>query len=391
MRIGYLDCFSGISGDMVLGAIVGAGVPLPTITSALDALNVEGYRLSEEQVTRCGVGATRVKVELDSDLEHPHRNLKDVLQILDTSGLPAGTRDSCARVFRTLAEAEALVHHTSVDNVLFHEVGAVDSICDIVGAVVGFEALALDSLLFSTVSLGGGTVKVAHGTLPVPAPATAELLRGLPTRGGPVEMELATPTGAALLKTFGQPRAYWPQMRIETISYGAGARDLEELPNVLRFAVGRTESEHATESDCVWVVEANIDDMTGEEIGFCVTKLQEAGALEVFTTPVQMKKSRPGIQLTTLCAPEHLRRIEEVLWRHSSTLGLRRNLWQRSTLRRETHTVHTPWGPVRVKVAFLGDERIRCKPEYEDCRRIAEANNVPLAEVYETARHAEGG
>ena len=393
MRIGYLDCFSGVSGDMCLGAIVDAGVPLEAIETPLRSLPMRGYSLAARKVTRGGLAATLVEVNLDEAERHPHRGLKDVLAVIEGGSLPDGVVENSAAVFRALAEAEARVHGTDVDRVHFHEVGAVDAICDIVGTVVGLRELSLERLMFSTVRLGGGTVKTAHGLLPVPAPATVELLKGLPTAGGPVDFELATPTGAAILRTLGEPCSHWPDMAIEKVGHGAGGRDIEGLPNVLRLAVGKAPAQDGagTESGWVWVLEANLDDMTGQEVGYCVTKLLEAGALDAFATPVQMKKNRPGVLLTVLCAPEALSATEGLLWKHTSTLGVRRCLWQRSTLRRQTRTVRTPWGEVRVKVAYVGDQMARCEPEYEDCKAIADAHGLSLREVYRAALGAASG
>jgi len=393
VRIGYLDCFSGCSGDMLVGALVDAGVPLRAIEGALRTLPIRGYSLKANRVLRAGVAATRVEVTVHDEEPCPARGLKDVLAIIEGGSLPPEVAAKSAAVFRRLAEAEARVHGMSVDEVHFHEVGAVDAICDVVGTAVGLRELRLEALRFSTVMLGGGTVRTAHGLLPVPAPATAELLKGLPTAGGPVDVELTTPTGAAILSALGRPSPSWPSMSIEAIGYGAGARDLEALPNVLRLAVGQENPQAETESDCVWVLEANLDDMTGEEVGYCVEKLMAAGALDAFVTPVQMKKNRPGALLTVLWAPEGLRQAEELLWRHTSTLGVRRSLWQRSKLRRETRTVRTPWGEVRLKVAYLGERPVRCEPEYEDCKAIADAHGLSLREVYRAAVSAaeEGG
>ncbi|MCD6415767.1 MAG: nickel pincer cofactor biosynthesis protein LarC [Planctomycetes bacterium] len=389
MKIGYLDCFSGISGDMLLGALVDAGVPLERIEAALDTLAISGYSLSERRVTRCGLAATQVSVKLDRSEHHPHRGLSDVLEIIESGQLaPEALEQSCA-VFRNLARAEAHVHGTDPESVHFHEVGAVDAICDIVGGVVGLRELGLDALQFSTVSLGGGQVEAAHGTLPVPAPATAELLRDVPTRGGPVDVELTTPTGAALLSTLGQPVPRWPEMSVATLAYGAGARNLRALPNVLRLAVG-VQSEEA-ESDCVWVLETNVDDMTGEEIGHCVEELIREGALDVSTMSIQMKKNRPGVQLRVICAPDSVRRLEEALWLHSTTLGVRRSLWQRSKLSRRIETAQTEWGQVRLKVALLGGRTMRAEPEYEDCREIARRNGLSIRQVGRAARAAWEG
>lgn len=388
MRIGYLDCFSGVSGDMCLGALVDAGVPLEAIREALATLPVGGYSLSASPTTRGGIAATRVEVSLDESHHHPHRGLSDVLAAIEGGELPEDVVERSAAVFRNLAEAEARVHGIDVERVHFHEVGAVDAICDVVGTVFGLRELGVEELRFSTVMLGGGTVRAAHGTLPVPAPATAELLKGLPAAGGPVEVELTTPTGAAILKTLGSPSPRWPAMSVETVAYGAGGRDLEEHPNALRLVVGAAPPQDGAGADLAWVLETNLDDMTGEEVGYCAEKLLAAGALDVFCVPVQMKKGRPGVLLTVLCRPEELRAMEALLWRHTSTLGVRRRLCRRSCLRREERTAATPWGDVRLKVAYVGEEEVRCEPEYEDCRAIAEERGLPLREVYRAARRA---
>ena len=398
-RIGYLDCFSGISGDMCLGALVDSGVPLVAIQDALKSLPIAGYALTARSVTRAGVGATLVEVKLDESERHPHRGLKEVLAVIEGGSLPGEVVERSSAVFRSLAEAEALVHRRDVEDIHFHEVGAVDAICDIVGTVVGVRELGLEELKFSTVSLGGGTVRTAHGILPVPAPATVELLKGLPTAGGPVDFELTTPTGAAILKALAEPCPFWPDMTIGTVGYGAGGRDIVEMPNVLRLAVGTLSSGAgghdsagpATEADYVWVVEANLDDMTGEEVGYCTAKLMEGGALDAFTAPIQMKKNRPGVLLTVLCSPDRLRKTEELLWKHTSTLGVRRCLWQRSKLRRESRAVRTLWGEVRLKVAYLSGRVVRCEPEYEDCKAIADAQGLSLREVYQAALSAASG
>ncbi|NLW50057.1 MAG: nickel pincer cofactor biosynthesis protein LarC [Candidatus Brocadiaceae bacterium] len=396
MKIGYLDCFSGISGDMCLGALVDAGVPLEAIAEALGTLHLHGYSLEAHTVHRAGMRATKVDVVLEHDHHgdhghhhhHPHRGLSDVLAIIEGGALPDRVVADSSAVFRALAEAEAFVHGSDPEQVHFHEVGAVDAICDIVGTAVGLHVLGLEAIRFSTVSLGGGTVRAAHGVLPVPAPATAELLRGLPTAGGPVDFELATPTGAAILKALGEPSPRWPAMTVERIGCGAGGRDLQELPNVLRLAVGTAAEGGGFAADIVWVLEANLDNMTGEEVGYCTERLLAAGALDVFTVPVQMKKNRPGVVLTVLCAPEKLQEMQALVLRHSATLGVRCALHHRAKLRRQVRSVTTPWGEVRVKEGYVDGRRVHCEPEYEDCRRIADERDLPLRQVRRAALQA---
>ncbi len=388
MRIAYLDCFSGISGNMCLGALVDAGLSIDWMRETLGALPLHGYQVTCERVMRRGISATFVDVKLDRGGQHPHRGLSDVLEIIQSAALPAKVKDDSAAVFRELAAAEAKVHDTDVDRIHFHEVGAVDAICDIVGTAAGLYQLGVERLLFGRVHMGGGTVQVAHGLLPVPAPATAELLRGVPTAGGPVDRELTTPTGAAILRALGEPSPSWPPMALERVGYGAGNWDPDEVPNVLRLGLGQSGATAGVESDNVWVIETNLDDMTGEEVGYCVEKLLEAGALDAFTAPVQMKKNRPGVLLTLLCEPDALRELEDVIWRHTSTLGVRRSLWHRSKLAREFQTVNTPWGSVRMKVCRRQGELLRAQPEYEDCRDRAQEHGVPLRQVYQAALSA---
>lgn len=389
MNIIYLDCYSGISGDMFLGALVDWGVPLQVIQTALASLPIEGYELQSRRVRRGGVAATKVDVVCDDHQKHPHRGLNDVLEILRGGDLDPSVLSRSADVFRNLAEAEAHVHDSDPNSIHFHEVGAVDAICDIVGTVVGLNSIGAAELLFSTVSLGGGVVEAEHGTLPVPAPATVELLKGLPTAGGPVDLELATPTGAALISTLGKPMVQWPEMQLGTMGHGAGSREIDELPNLLRLVTGETATAGETESDHVWSLEVNLDDMTGEEVGYCRRLLLAEGVLDVFTTPIQMKKDRPGIKMTVLCAPQDLNSCEELIFRNTTTLGIRRTLMQRSKLSRRVEDVATRWGEARVKVAAEGGETdCRVEPEYEDCARIARKNDLPLRQVYQRVREA---
>ena len=309
MRIGYLDCFSGVSGDMFLGALVDAGVPLDSITQPLKTLPLSGFEITAEKVTRAGLAATKVTVELEEH-DHPHRGLSDVLSIIREGDVSPEVKSTATRVFQRLAEAEAKVHDTTPEEVHFHEVGAVDAICDVVGTAIGLAELDLDALNTSPIALGGGTVQGSHGTLPVPAPATATLLEGMHTYGGPVELELTTPTGAALVSTLAVQQGPWPDMAIRKIGCGAGGREIDGHPNMLRLALGETECAEETDTDHVWLLEANLDDMTGEEIGFASERLFQAGALDVFTTPIYMKKGRPAVKLSVLCSPDGVSRIE---------------------------------------------------------------------------------
>ncbi len=387
MDIIYLDCYSGVSGDMFLGALVDWGVALEVIREALRTLPLDGYELRSRDVRRGGVAATKVDVVCE-ERDHPHRGLDDVLHILQEGDLAPEVLAQSSTVFRNLARAEAQVHDTDPNSVHFHEVGAVDAICDIVGTVAGLNHIGADELYFSRLALGGGTVEAAHGTLPVPAPATVKLLEGLPASGGPVDIELTTPTGAALVSALGEPRPRWPDMQLTSVGHGAGDHDLDDLPNLLRLVTGRTDPEIEVESDHVWCLEANLDDMTGEEIGFCCRRLMEDAALDVFSTPIQMKKDRPGLKITVLCAPTDLHTCERILFRNSTTLGIRRRLMQRSKLQRKVVSIETPWGEARGKIAGGDEVEQRFEPEYEDCARIARDNDLPLRQVYNEVRRA---
>jgi hypothetical protein len=367
---------------MCLGALVDNGVSLERIREVLETLPLDGWDLKSEKISRSGILATKVTVSQNPETEHPHRGLNDVLNVIEAGNLPPDVEDKARQVFKRLGEAEAHVHGVSVQEVHFHEVGAVDAICDVVGTVAGLHELGIDDIYFSTISLGGGTVEAAHGTLPVPAPATAELAKNIPTCGGPADCELATPTGVAIVTALGQSSRLWPPICLESVGYGAGTRQLDGIPNLLRLAVGETDTHDAFEADWVWRLECNIDDMTGEEVAFATKRLLGAGCLDAFVCPVQMKKGRPGWQLSALCSTELLRRIERIILKHTTTLGLRKQLVQRTKLRRSVENVTTRWGSVSVKLGWEGDKMVRCEPEFEDCRQIAEENDLSLREVY---------
>jgi len=388
MKIAYLDCLSGISGDMTLGALVDAGVDLARLNAAIESLGLPGCRLLAREVKKRGFRATQVTVEHRH--EHVHRHLSHILGMIDAGALTARQKDLARRVFTRLAEAEARVHGTTVEEVHFHEVGAADSIADIVGAAVGWDLLGVDRVVASPVPTGTGTVKIAHGMCSIPAPATAELLKGAPLAQSSVPQELTTPTGAAIVTTLAQAFGPLPSMTIDRIGYGAGERDLQEQPNVLRLLVGQaTEAEPADgrTADQVWVLETNLDDISGELVGYCTTRLWEAGALDVYATGVQMKKNRPGVKLSVLCRADEVDAIEAILFEETTTLGVRRWPVSRHVLVRRAHRVETPWGPVEGKLG-LGRGGPRFAPEFESCRRAAQQHGVPLRVVYEAAEKA---
>jgi uncharacterized protein (TIGR00299 family) protein len=388
VRTAYFDCFSGISGDMVLGALVDAGADLRAIEAELRKLGLEGWSISAEKVKRGAIAATHVRVE--SSEGHHHRGLSIILGRIAKAQLAPRAAERATRIFTRLAEVEAKVHAMPVENVHFHEVGAVDSIIDIVGACIGFELLGLDDFVCSGMDIGGGTVMTAHGLLPVPAPATAELLAGVPVHASGVQKELVTPTGAAIATTLASAYGQVPAMTMRAVGYGAGTADLKEKANVLRVLVGEREPAVVEDSGAGWdlpvsVIEANVDDMNPQVYGYFAEKALAAGALDVWSTPALMKKSRPGIVVTILCEPSNAPRMMELLFRETTTIGVRTHKAQRKILDREFARVSTEWGDVRVKVSRLAGAIVNAAPEFEDCKKLAEANGVPLKTVIAAA------
>jgi uncharacterized protein (TIGR00299 family) protein len=385
MKIAYFDCPSGISGDMTLGALVDAGVDLAALQAAIDSLALPSCKLVAEEVKRHGFRATKVTVQHEP--EHAHRHLHHITEKIDASEvLTPPQKDLAKRIFTRLGEAEAKVHGTTLRKVHFHEVGAVDSIADIVGAAVGITLLGVDRIVCSPVPTGSGFIEIEHGRVSVPAPATAELLKGIPLAPSVVASELTTPTGAAIVATVADEFGPLPPMTMQTIGLGAGDKDFKEQGNLLRLVLG--EANTSLVADQIWVLETNVDDISGEIIGHATTKLFEAGALDVYTTSIQMKKNRPGVLMTVLCAPDLLGKMEKILFRETGTLGIRRWPASRHKLQRQPHSVETQWGPIEGKLAVLGDGSLSFSPEFESCRRIATERNLPLKEVYEGAMRA---
>ncbi|HYV39957.1 MAG TPA: nickel pincer cofactor biosynthesis protein LarC [Gemmataceae bacterium] len=383
----HFDCFSGISGDMTVAALLDAGVPFEPIRAGIASLGLP-VQLEVEKVVKCGLAATYFHVE--APLETEHRHLPEIEAILQRGQLSVRQRDLALAIFRRLAHAEAVVHGIAVDKVHFHEVGALDSIADIVGAAIGLDLLNVDRFTSSPVAVGGGMVKCAHGLMPVPAPATAELLKGVPLRSSPIQAELATPTGAAILSTIVKEWVEQPTLTIERIGHGAGKRNFPEQPNLLRVFVGASADREpgGLESDQIVVLETNLDNISAEVIGYCFELLFAAGALDVFTTPIQMKKNRPGVLLSVLAPVNSTAALEEIVFRETATLGVRRYVTQRHKLFRRECIVQTPWGQVRGKLAWREGGAPAFAPEYDDCARLARANNVALREVYRQARKA---
>ncbi len=390
MRIAHFDCFSGISGDMTLGALIGAGVPVEAIRFGLDSLKLPIVLEVEETLRGC-FAATLVNIKAPED--QPQRFLREIQEIINQGNLNPNQRKIALTIFQRIGEAEAAAHGMSIDQVHFHEVGALDSIADIVGSAIGLDLLGVDEFTARSVPTGHGSVKAAHGLMPIPAPATAALLNGVPLAPSPIKSELTTPTGAAILTTMVKRWTESPVMRIERIGYGAGQKDFAEQPNVLRLFVGTsTESQTITSSghlsDEIWVLETNLDDVPGEIIGYCFEQLLTAGALDVFTIPIQMKKHRPGVLLTVLVDDQHLAAVEEILFRETGTLGVRRQRVQRHKLYRQAETVQTPWGPVAGKLGWKEGQAPVFSPEYEACAKIAREQKIPLRVVYEKVQEA---
>jgi uncharacterized protein (TIGR00299 family) protein len=389
MRIAYLDCASGISGDMTLGALVDCGVPLEAIQQGIDSLGLPACRLEATEVKKKGFRATHIRVLTEP--EHKHRHLHHITAMIERSILTPGQQDLARRIFTRLAEAEAKVHGTTVEKVHFHEVGAVDSIADIVGSAIGWDLLGAERLICSPIPTGCGTIKIAHGMVSVPAPATAELLTGIPLAPSDVPAELTTPTGAAIVATLASGFGSLPAMRIERIGYGAGTRELEQQPNLARLLVGQlsdTANSGPWRDDPVWVLETNLDDVPGEWIAYCGERLLSAGALDVYSTPIQMKKNRPACVLTILCHEAEISRLEEIVFAETGSLGIRRWSAARHVLERQAAEVSTPWGNVAGKLARLASGETRFAPEYESCRQLAAATGQPLRDIYRAAQWA---
>jgi uncharacterized protein (TIGR00299 family) protein len=384
MRIAYFDGFSGISGDMVLGALVDAGCPLAQIESELRKIVLPGWQISAAKVKRGALVATHVKVTAAET--HHHRGYSMIADKIAAAGLVPRAADRATRIFKRLGEAEAKVHGVSLEAVHFHEVGAADSIVDIVGAAIGFELTGIDRFACSALNVGGGTVKTAHGILPVPAPATADLLAGKPTYSAGIMRELVTPTGAAIVSTLCDDFGKQPRMIVSQIGYGAGTAEIKEQPNVLRVLIGEAaEKEIAQWDEQITVIEANLDDMNPQIYGYFAEKALAVGALDVFAAPVQMKKNRPGMLVTLLCTPSDADKLADLLFSETTTIGLRSYEAKRRVLAREAVTVKTPHGDVRMKVARLNGHILNAAPEFDDCRRVAEEHRVPLKQILSEA------
>jgi uncharacterized protein (TIGR00299 family) protein len=385
MKLAYFDCFSGISGDMTLGALVDAGCSADLLRWELRTLQVPGWDLTTEKVWKNGVSATYVRVKTED--QQKHRSLSTILELLKNSQLAPPVRERASVIFQKLGDAEAYVHDAPLEKVHFHEVGGVDAIVDIVGACVGFHALGIERFVCSPLNVGGGTAKMAHGVLPVPAPATARLLQGAPTFSNGVQRELVTPTGAAIVATLCDLFGPQPPMTVSAIGYGAGTADLEGQPNVLRIMIGECAEKTASAGleEEISIIEANLDDMNPQIYGYVLEKALQAGALDVYTTALQMKKNRPGTLLTVLCRPEDSNKLMSLLFAETTTFGIRTHRAQRRVLAREWVNVSTSYGDVRIKLSRSNGHILHVAPEYDDCRKLAVEKQVPLQQVISAA------
>jgi hypothetical protein len=409
LKIAYLDCSSGISGDMYLGATVDAGVPIKRLGKELSKIPVEGYTLSAKKVKRAGIVSTKVNVEISQKSEvrsqkSENKRWEDIKRIIQKSSLTQDIKKKGLKTFKLLFNAEARVHGEAFDKVHLHELGAIDCIVDVFGTIIGLDLLGIEKVYSSPINLGSGSVKTEHGILPVPAPATAEILKGLPVYSTDIPFELTTPTGAAILKGLSSGFGSVPPVNIEKIGIGAGSKDFKDRPNILRLFIGTPlESPHTplwkrgAEGDFkgglgefsdekVIVIETNVDDMDPRIYEYVMEKLFKAGALDVYVTNILMKKGRPGIKLSVLCNDKDKENLMKIMLKETTTIGLRFYEAERRVLQREIKTIDTKFGKVRVKFSRLGDEILKACPEYEDCKRIAKKLNIPLIEVMRRIR-----
>ncbi len=382
MRIAYFDCFSGASGDMILGAMIDAGLSIHGLREQLKKLMLRNISLKVQTTLKGGISATQVFVEGKHEKKHS-RSLKEILRIIDKSGLEKDIKEKSKEIFGRIASVEAAIHRKPVEEIHFHEIGGLDSVVDIVGAVWGFKALRIEKLYVSKVNVGTGFVQCEHGLLPVPAPASLALMKGRPIYSSGVERELLTPTGAALLTSLGSDFGRMPQMTVDRIGYGAGKDDLPH-PNLLRLIIGNGEPSSLLER--VMVVETNIDDMNPQFYDYLMERLFAMGVQEVFLTPILMKKNRPATLLTVICPPEKLSLINDFLIRETTTLGLRWREEERNCAERKILTFQTKYGKIHFKLARWGGENVNLSPEYEDCKKLALDQKVSLKEVFEEAK-----
>ena len=384
MKTAYIDCIAGASGDMLLGALVDCGLAPDRLEEELAKLHLPDFSLGFSKVSKNGFGASKVDVHARDDA--PERHLREIREIVENSGVSATVKERALRVFRRICEVEGGIHCMSADEVHLHEVGGVDAIVDVVGVLAGFELLEIHQVVVSPLPMGRGFVKGAHGQIPLPAPATIGLLKGVPVYGTPIEKELVTPTGAALLVELADAWGAMPAMTLETVGYGAGTRDLV-IPNVVRLLLGSAALSGPWLTETITVLETHLDNERGEVIGHTTQRLMAEGALDVVSIPAQMKKNRPAQVVRVLAKPEDADRMESILFEETNTLGIRRSDTRRDSLPREMHTVETRYGPIAIKLARLPGGGLRATAEHEDCRQAAEFHGVPLATVTREAEH----
>ena len=383
MQIAYFDCFSGISGDMTLGALIDAGADVTLIQSAIASMDLGNVRISVSNTTKRGFRGKLLSIEHPP--EHSHRFLRDILFLIRKARISTQAKDLAMRLFEKIARAEAKVHGSSIDKVQFHEVGAIDSIVDIVGVAVAWDILQIKQAYASPIPTGSGKIQIAHGLVSVPAPATAELLLGVPIAPTQIGMEMTTPTGAAIVTELATEFGPMPPMQVGRIGYGAGRKDMPDRPNLLRLLVGNALTpipKKDDSGDFIVVIESNLDDVTGEQIGFTIDRLWHAGALDVFAIPIQMKKNRPGTLLTVIAKPQDRQIMEGILFHQTGTLGIRYRKQSRTILPRAAVDVETDWGPVRGKVSELPTGDVNFSPEFDDCSRIATEFGLRLSDVF---------
>jgi pyridinium-3,5-bisthiocarboxylic acid mononucleotide nickel chelatase len=385
MKTLYFDCFAGASGDMILGALVAAGVEPRALTEELQTLKITGWKINFEKVDRSGISSTYARVQTAH--EHAHRHLKDILAIIQDSGLNDRVKDRAARIFTKLAEAESRVHNQPVEKIHFHEVGALDAIIDVCGAAAGFDLLGIEQFISSPLRVGFGMTEMAHGRFPIPPPAVAELLKGCPMYAGDIEGEFVTPTGAAIITTVCDRFENLPPMKIDATGYGAGTRNPQGFPNALRLLVGDVET-FAAQDETLLMIETNIDDATAQVFAHVMERAFELGALDCYFTNTQMKKNRPGVLLSILCHPGEREKFLQLLFAETTTIGARSYEVTRRALARETIQVETQFGPIDVKVAHGHNGSVNVMPEFEQCRQAAIQNRVALREVQQLARDA---
>ncbi len=385
MKTLYFDCFAGASGDMILGAMVSAGVDPLRLQAQLSLLSTQGFSVEFDIVDRSGLSATHARVLTTH--EQAHRHLGDILKIIYDSGLSEGVKQRAAHIFSRLAEAEARVHNKAVEHIHFHEVGALDAIVDVIGASICFELLNIDRFVCSPLHVGSGTVEMTHGRFPVPPPAVTELLKGVPFYSTEIKGELLTPTGAAIITTVCNAYGPIPLMMLEQTGYGAGTRTYDNFPNVLRVLLGDTQTPTSA-NERLWMLETNIDDLSPQIVGHVMDRAFELGVLDCYLTPVQMKKNRPGVLFSMLCTDKDRERLMQLLFMETTTLGVRSYEVERHALERSVVSVETPYGPIDVKVAHLNGRIVNEMPEFDQCRLAARTANVPVKVVEEAVRIA---